>query len=131
MSRSRSTSISDVKPPSVVNGDSQLQMPQLGFRQRFSAHVLGVKGSFLRQTHSKDKDSKEEGPFARLKLVLVCAWASCLINFNLTHRPYIDYFVLDPSHPKSVHYSHSELRPRSSPGTSIPPEQSWTCSERP
>jgi len=99
MSRSRSTSISDIKPLSVTSGDSQLQMPQLGFRQRFSAHVLSVKGSFLRQTHDKDKDNKEEGPFARLKLILVRAWTFCLIDLNLIHYPYIDCFVFDPSHP--------------------------------
>jgi len=60
--------MSDVKPPVIVNG--QLQMPKLNLRQRTSATLLGVKGSFLR-SQSKEKDGKEENPVARLKLLLV------------------------------------------------------------
>jgi hydroxymethylglutaryl-CoA reductase (NADPH) len=65
---SRRSSMSDVKPPTVVNG--QLQMPKLTLRQRTSAALLGVKGSLLK-SQSKEKDGKEENPVARLKLLLV------------------------------------------------------------
>ena len=72
MSRSGPKS-ADGKPATVLS-NGQLQMPQLNFRQRTSAAVLGVKGSFLRQTQGTDgkvKDTKEESPVARLKLLLV------------------------------------------------------------
>ena len=68
---SRRSSMSDVKPPVVVNG--QLQMPKLSLRQRTSAALLGVKGSLLK-SQSKEKDGKEENPVARLKLLLVRAF---------------------------------------------------------
>jgi len=67
---SRRSSLSDVKPPVVVNG--QIQMPKLSLRQRTSAALLGVKGSLLR-SQSKEKLGKEENPVARLKLLLVGA----------------------------------------------------------
>ncbi|KAI0047708.1 hypothetical protein FA95DRAFT_1492178 [Auriscalpium vulgare] len=87
MSRSRRASQSDVKPPSIVNG--QIQMPVLTFSQRASAAVLGVKGSLLRtQTGSKEKDSKEENPVARLKLLLIVSFLSLhLLNLITTLTP--------------------------------------------
>ena len=70
---SRRSSLSDVKPPVIVNG--QIQMPKLNLRQRTSAALLGVKGSLLR-SQSKEKGGKEENPVARLKLLLVGVPAS-------------------------------------------------------
>src|SRR5579863_8455858 len=65
---SRRSSMSNGKPPVLVNG--QFQMPKLSLRQRTSAALLGVKGSLLR-SQSKEKVGKEENPVARLKLLLV------------------------------------------------------------
>jgi hydroxymethylglutaryl-CoA reductase (NADPH) len=73
---SRRSSMSDVKPPVLVNG--QLQLPKLSFRQRTSAALLGVKGSLLK-SQSKEKDGKEENPVARLKLLLVRAFPLILV----------------------------------------------------
>ncbi|KAH9968240.1 hydroxymethylglutaryl-coenzyme A reductase-domain-containing protein [Russula dissimulans] len=82
---SRRSSMSDVKPPVIVNG--QLQMPKLSLRQRTSAALLGVKGSFLR-SQSKEKDGKEENPVARLKLLLIVSFLSLhLLNLCATFTP--------------------------------------------
>ncbi|KAH9974056.1 hypothetical protein BGW80DRAFT_1305031 [Lactifluus volemus] len=70
---SRRSSMSDVKPPVIVNG--QLQMPKLTLRQRTSAALLGVKGSLLK-SQTKEKDGKEENPivsFLSLHLLNLCA----------------------------------------------------------
>jgi hypothetical protein len=82
--------MSDVKPPTVVNG--QLQMPKLTLRQRTSAALLGVKGSLLK-SQTKEKDGKEENPVARLKLLLV----SGSPVYSITSLTY-------PS--RSSHFSH-------------------------
>jgi len=42
----------------------------MSLRQRVSAAVLGVKGSFLRQ--DQNAQNKNENPVARLRLLLVC-----------------------------------------------------------
>ena len=42
----------------------------MSLRQRVSAAVLGVKGSFLRQ--DSNAQNKNENPVARLRLLLVC-----------------------------------------------------------
>jgi hypothetical protein len=42
----------------------------MSLRQRVSAAVLGVKGSFLRQ--DPNAQNKNENPVARLRLLLVC-----------------------------------------------------------
>ncbi|KAH9053184.1 hydroxymethylglutaryl-coenzyme A reductase-domain-containing protein [Lactarius vividus] len=82
---SRRSSMSDVKPPVIVNG--QLQMPKLSFRQRTSAALLGVKGSLLK-SQSKEKDGKEENPVARLKLLLIVSFLSLhLLNLCAPFTP--------------------------------------------
>ena len=43
----------------------------MSLRQRVSAAVLGVKGSFLRQ--DPNAQNKNENPVARLRLLLVCS----------------------------------------------------------
>ncbi|KAI0305163.1 hydroxymethylglutaryl-coenzyme A reductase-domain-containing protein [Multifurca ochricompacta] len=73
---SRRSSMSDVKPPVIVNG--QLQIPKLSLRQRTSAALLGVKGSLLK-SQSKEKDGKEENPVARLKLLLITLFISGML----------------------------------------------------
>jgi hydroxymethylglutaryl-CoA reductase (NADPH) len=82
---SRRSSMSDVKPPMIVNG--QIQMPKLSLRQRTSAALLGVKGSLLR-SQSKEKVGKEENPVARLKLLLIVSFLSLhLLNLCATFTP--------------------------------------------
>ncbi|KAI0064909.1 hypothetical protein BV25DRAFT_1799483 [Artomyces pyxidatus] len=87
MSRSRRASMTDVKSPVLVNG--QIQMPQLNFRQRTSAAILGVKGSLLRtQQGVEKKDGKDENPVARLKLLLIVSFLSLhLLNLITTLTP--------------------------------------------
>ncbi|KAF8271883.1 hydroxymethylglutaryl-coenzyme A reductase-domain-containing protein [Lactarius quietus] len=82
---SRRSSMSDVKPPVIVNG--QLQLPKLSLRQRSSAALLGVKGSLLK-SQSKEKDGKEENPVARLKLLLIVSFLSLhLLNLCAPFTP--------------------------------------------
>jgi hydroxymethylglutaryl-CoA reductase (NADPH) len=82
---SRRSSMSDVKPPVVVNG--QLQLPKLSLRQRTSAALLGVKGSLLK-SQAKEKDGKEENPVARLKLLLIVSFLSLhLLNLCAPFTP--------------------------------------------
>ncbi|KAI0264687.1 hydroxymethylglutaryl-coenzyme A reductase-domain-containing protein [Gloeopeniophorella convolvens] len=82
---SRRSSMSDVKPPTIVNG--QIQMPKLSLRQRTSAAILGVKGSLLK-SQSKEKENKEENPVARLKLLLIVSFLSLhLLNLCTTLSP--------------------------------------------
>lgn len=82
---SRRSSMSNGKPPVIVNG--QLQMPKLSLRQRTSAALLGVKGSLLR-SQSKEKVGKEENPVARLKLLLIVSFLSLhLLNLCATFTP--------------------------------------------
>ncbi|KAI0322966.1 hydroxymethylglutaryl-coenzyme A reductase-domain-containing protein [Amylostereum chailletii] len=73
MSRSRRSSISDARPPTIVDASGRITMPELPLRQRVSSTLLGVKGSFLRN-ETKAKDGKEENPVARLKLLLIVSF---------------------------------------------------------
>ena len=50
----------------------------MSLRQRVSAAILGVKGSFLRQ--DRNAQNKNENPVARLRLLLVCRRFSPLIS---------------------------------------------------
>jgi len=82
---SRRSSMTDGKPPVIVNG--QIQMPKLSLRQRTSAALLGVKGSLLR-SQSKEKVGKEENPVARLKLLLIVSFLSLhFLNLCTTFTP--------------------------------------------
>ncbi|KAI0033054.1 hydroxymethylglutaryl-coenzyme A reductase-domain-containing protein [Vararia minispora EC-137] len=73
MSRSRRPSMSDIKPAlTPLQLDSHhpnVPVPNLSFRQRVSATMLGVKGTFLR-----DDAGKEENSVARLKLLLIVSF---------------------------------------------------------
>ncbi|KAI0032617.1 hydroxymethylglutaryl-coenzyme A reductase-domain-containing protein [Vararia minispora EC-137] len=73
MSRSRRPSMSDIKPAltplRLDPHHPSVPVPNLSFRQRVSATILGVKGSFLR-----DDAGKEENPVARLKLLLIVSF---------------------------------------------------------
>ncbi|KAA1473010.1 hypothetical protein DENSPDRAFT_822212 [Dentipellis sp. KUC8613] len=75
----------------LVNG--QLQLPELTLRQKLSAHILGVKGSLLKQVQSKGKqadveDEEEETPVARLKLLLIASFLTLhFLNLCTTLTP--------------------------------------------
>lgn len=68
----RNSTTSDSKPSSLVRPRIQADIEQnlnMSLRQRVSAAVLGVKGSFLRLDQSAQ--NKNENPVARLRLLLV------------------------------------------------------------
>lgn len=70
--RSRRNSASSESKPSNLRPRIQADIQQnlsVSLRQRVSATLLGVKGSFLRQSPSGQ--TKDESPVARLKLLLV------------------------------------------------------------
>lgn len=77
----RNSASSDAKPSNLrprIQADIQQNL-NTGLRHRFSAALLGVKGSFLRQ--SSNGQTKDENPVARLKLLLV----SLLLLTYLSH----------------------------------------------
>ena len=68
----RNSNVSDSKPSNLVRPRVQADIEQnlnMSLRQRVSAAVLGVKGSFLRQ--DQNAQNKSENPVARLRLLLV------------------------------------------------------------
>jgi len=67
----------------------------MSLRQRVSAAVLGVKGSFLRQ--DQNAQNKDENPVARLRLLLVsCHLPPPTIGFLTIRAP--DRFLPHPSY---------------------------------
>ncbi|TFY79244.1 hypothetical protein EWM64_g4768 [Hericium alpestre] len=98
MFRAMRSGSAEAKSPTLVNG--QVKMPELTFRQRLSAHVLGVKGSLLRQIQSKNKkdetDQEPETPVARLKLLLIASFLTLhLLNLCTTLTPTSPLFRRD------------------------------------
>jgi hypothetical protein len=57
----------------------------MSLRQRVSAAVLGVKGSFLRQ--DQNAQNKNENPVARLRLLLVSYSCLTTVGIMLTRAP--------------------------------------------
>lgn len=113
MSRSRSSSITAVTAngtairgalsrSSSKQNIAAIEAPK-NLPQRVSNSVIGVKGSFLKD--SGKLREVEENPMARLKLLLVRLLA-CVAVRELTSAV-IDRFVPHPPHPQLLYYAHA------------------------
>lgn len=75
----------------------------MSLRQRVSAAVLGVKGSFLRQ--DQNAQNKNENPVARLRLLLVRYIFQTTSGILITRGP--DCFLPYPPHAQPLHNPHA------------------------
>ena len=121
MSRSRYSSITAVTAKgtavrgvlSRANSKQSLAVPEApqNLPQRVSNSVIGVKGSFLKD--SKKVQEVEENPMARLKLLLV---RSVVLVYLLgLKRSLVDCFIPYPPHPQLHDDPNSRSNQRSPP----------------
>jgi hypothetical protein len=78
----------------------------MSLRQRVSAAVLGVKGSFLRQ--DQNAQNKNENPVARLRLLLVRYICHITVGILVTRGP--DRFLPHAPHAQPLHNPHACYR---------------------
>ena len=84
----------------------------MSLRQRVSAAVLGVKGSFLRQ--DQNAQNKNENPVARLRLLLVCFHLSLPTAGVLMSRA-LDRFLSYAPYAQPLHNTHARYGPSTLP----------------
>ena len=84
----------------------------MSLRQRVSAAVLGVKGSFLRQ--DQNAQNKNENPVARLRLLLVCFHLSLPTAGVLMSRA-LDRFLPYAPYAQPLHNTHARYGPSTLP----------------
>lgn len=107
----RNSTASDLKPSSLARPRVQADIEQnlnMSLRQRVSAAILGVKGSFLRQ--DRNAQNKNENPVARLRLLLVCRHSSPPISGVLMIRT-LDRFLPYAPYAQPLHDTHARYGP--------------------